>query len=95
MLTKLFFGSYYLKQCKSYLADLLKNNSVAKIDQNTLEDLDLDKAVKSKLMHDTNNSNILCVGIPSRHHRRIKPSSAVIPTVKHRTRTFDEEILSD
>jgi hypothetical protein len=39
-------------------------------------------------MHDTNNSNILCVEIPSRHRRGIKPSTAVM-------RTFDEEILSD
>ncbi len=75
MMTQLFFGSYYLKLCRSYLADLLKNNLVAQINKDVLEHLNLATTVKSNLIRETNRSKIICVEIPSRHHRGLKAAS--------------------
>ena len=58
METKLFFGSYYIKQSKSYLGDLLKNENFSSMNENVLPIPGVTANVLSELKKEWKNLKI-------------------------------------
>lgn len=70
MVSKLFFGSYYIKQSKSYMADLKKNGTCSIINNKTIEKLETN--LKSTLYKEMKTSKIIGMDIKSKYRRSLK-----------------------
>jgi hypothetical protein len=84
MKNEIFFGSYYIKQSKSYLADVLKQQLYVKITHESLVNLNITAAQRNKLLPLCQESEIIGMELPSRHGRSFHS--------KHRTSITDYQI---
>ena len=53
---KFFYGSYYLSLSKSYLADLIRNDNCAIIDEKVLQTTKIELSKKTKILQKIKNS---------------------------------------
>ena len=56
MVQKIFYGSYYLSLSKSYLADLIRNDNCAIIDEKVLQTTKIELSKKTKILQKIKNS---------------------------------------
>jgi hypothetical protein len=82
---KIFFGSYYMKQSRSYLADLMKNGNLYVINDELIEQLKITKYIKDLLRQSLKTSKIIGVEMASRHKRTSKISDNASFTKKFKT----------
>jgi hypothetical protein len=76
MVQKIFFGSYYLKACKSYMVDLLRNNLICEIDigvLSTIQEKNMDDSSRKIIAEALKISKIIGCEIDSRHSRSVNP----------------------
>ena len=73
MKDEIFFGSYYIRQSKSYLSDIIKNNACSIIDETVLNTLPLENTVARRLIARLRINKIVAMEITSRHKRSLKP----------------------
>ena len=50
MKEEIFLGSYYIRQSKSYLSDIIKNDAYSIIDENVLNSISIDPTTSRKLI---------------------------------------------
>jgi hypothetical protein len=74
---EVFYGSYYLEQCKSYLSDLIKNGKIFRIKEDTSFHLIDDMGFAQRVKYELKASSIIAVEIVSRHKRSLKKSNDV------------------
>lgn len=82
MARKIFYGNYYLKQSKSYLSDLLRNNKCSIISEKVIKSLTVKKD-KSLLLNKIKKSKIICLELLSRHHRGLKSKNTKVTKKKN------------
>ncbi len=66
-----FFGSYYLKQSKSYMNDINKDSEYIEIHENNLNSLKLSVRENAVLMELLKESKLIGMKVASRHHRGV------------------------
>jgi hypothetical protein len=76
MASKLFYGNYYMKQAKSYLADLIKTGWVSRIEAKELTRNVILHPDYQKVLDSRNFSKAKIIGCEmiSRHSRSLNPS---------------------
>ena len=72
MVEKIFYGTYYIQQSKSYLADILRNENFALIDKKILHSAKIETNTLNSLIQKLENSKIIGMEILSRHRRSLK-----------------------
>ena len=78
----IFFGSYYIRQSKSYLSDIMKNDSCSIIYESVLNKLQLDRNSLNNITERLRNRKIIGMEIASRHRRSLKNSKESEENVK-------------
>ena len=68
----LFFGSYYIRQAKSYLADIIKYDVCSIIDENILNSLKIERRIRDLLVERLKTTKLIAMEITSRHRRGTK-----------------------
>ena len=70
---EIFFGSYYIKQSRSYFADILSNDSYCNITAQSLNsNTSIDAKASVNLIERLNKHKIIGMNITSRHKRSLK-----------------------
>ena len=67
-------GSYYIRQSKSYLSDIIKNDAYSIIDENVLNSISIDPTTSRKLIRQQE--------LTSRHKRSIKTGKELEESLK-------------
>jgi hypothetical protein len=88
MRSQIFFGSYYLQQCKSYLSDMIKNGKVFRITDDTSFHLVNDRGLEQQLKEELKKTNIIGVEIASRHRRSLKKKNELKKNIYIRKFSF-------
>ena len=68
----LFFGSYYIRQAKSYLSDIIKYDVCYNIDETLLKSINIERNVKELLIQRLQTAKIIGLELTSRHRRSTK-----------------------
>ena len=82
MKEEIFLGSYYIRQSKSYLSDIIKNDACSIIDENVLNSISIEPTTSRKLIERLGSNKIVAMELTSRHKRSIKTGKELEESLK-------------
>lgn len=92
---KVFFGSYYIRLCKSYLVDLTRNGTCFVINEKTVSNIAIPHIKRELLIKKLKTSKIIGFEILSRHKRSLADKvkkNIYIKQFRFRYRVFIEYV---
>ena len=82
MKEEIFLGSYYIRQSKYYLSDIIKNDACSIIDENVLNSISIEPTTLRKLIERLGSNKIVAMELTSRHKRSIKTGKELEESLK-------------